>query len=140
VRGEWHAKLGEKAAMKIVKWDEFKTLPTGTVFQEYSLHDLGSLSVLGSVIEDIDFVSADLLPACFTDGNYSGKITDPFVISHPSGFGRDGFFDLEKRTWLVWDEDDRKRLAAWLLGDAAKDQNDDDMIYPVPLVFVEASQ
>jgi hypothetical protein len=118
--------------MRLVKWDEFKTLPNGTIFQDYSVHHLGTLNVLGGVLHDIDFVSAELLPSCGMGDS------DPCVIKHPSGFGRDGYFDLEKRTWLIWEDADRKRLADWLLGDATKGQNDDGMIYQVPLDIVDA--
>jgi hypothetical protein len=118
--------------MKIVKWNEFRALPAGTIFQEYSLHDLGPLKVRGDVLGNIDFTAADLLPNALTSDVYGGRIKDPFVIAHPSGFGRYGYFDLEKRTWLVWEESDRRRLSGWLQGDAAKDQNNDDVIYAVP--------
>jgi hypothetical protein len=92
--------------MRLVKWNEFKTLPSGTVFQEYELHILGRLSVLGGLMGDNDFMSAELLPACLTGDIYGGRVTDTFVISHPSGFGRDASYNVEERTWLVWETED----------------------------------
>jgi hypothetical protein len=122
--------------MKLMKWDEFKNLPPGTIYQDWEPHRLSELKLLGTLCGP-DFVCADLMPACITGDNLAAghdMERAGFLIAHPSGFGRDGLFDHDSRHWLVWSQADRARLADWLINPvAAVDaQNTDDILYPLP--------
>lgn len=122
--------------MRLVEWTEFHTLPSGTIFQEWEPHWLGPLEILAE-FWGRDFVAAELTPSCISGDNLErGHALEnaDMLIAMPSGFGRDGVFDHEKRRWLIWDEADRKRLAGWLLDPAAAVavQNDDDELYVLP--------
>lgn len=126
--------------MRIVDWAEFQKLPENTIFQEIRGNGgyLGDLMILGEVWMHEenrgDFIEAQLLPA-FASTNeldeeglrhmgFSKSEHADFFLT-PTGFGRDGMFEYDRR-WLVWDEVDRKRLAAWLLdpATAGAQQND----------------
>lgn len=117
--------------MRLVNWDEFSCLPTGTMYQEYTPHQLGSLHILGEACKDApDFVCAELTPTC--------ALGTHLEIHTPSGFGRDGMHDVKNRAWLVWDKEDRERLATWLINPqvAYNAANNDEVIYTVPQEFV----
>lgn len=57
-----------------------------------------------------------------------------YGIWYPSGFDRDGMFDIT-RHYLVWEKGDRRKFAEWLLDPtkAAAEQNDD----PCALIRVD---
>lgn len=121
--------------MRIVRWAEFRTLPRGTIFQEYHPHHLGELMILGDAGNMDDYVASSLMPQAVM-GDYFPFPTDDFVIATPVGFGRDGVFDHDKRRWLVWGDSDRTRLAGWLLNpDIAASQQNDDRPHAIIGVF-----
>jgi hypothetical protein len=139
----------EEGGMKIITWDEMVKMPPGTIYQHYSPHELGDLKVLGSADQYRDnLVCADLLPQTMGGYNYSdqdrrrlGIGENDYLIQTPSGHGRDDYYDDKaKYRFLVWDEDDKRRLARWLTMDPAamaKEMNDDN---PTILVVDEEHQ
>jgi len=136
--------------MKIVNWTEFKKQPMGTIFQEIleGVGELQPLSILTHVDNEEttnDFYYAQLTPEMVdigTLGDYRPSELKSFngdVVLHPSGIGRYGRYDLisnETKRWLIWENVDRERLAHWLLNPemAVGQQNDDDLILPVPYI------
>jgi hypothetical protein len=127
--------------MKLVTLDEFLGLPTGTIFHEYSPHNLGPLMIRGPVRGHIpgrppDFLMAALTPATIF-GNYwsdepeilpDGTESNPngLYVIVPEGFGGWGLYD-RKIQFLVYEDGDRERLAAWILdpNKAVEQMNDD---------------
>lgn len=104
--------------MKLLTFDEFCALPDGVVFQQWKPHYLESLSIRGDVLRDgsgtpVDFLMADLMAAPL-DGDMIGRKELQSVFCHPSAFGRWALYDKEYR-YLVYESDDRARLAMWLL-------------------------
>jgi hypothetical protein len=104
--------------MRIVNRTEFLALPAGTVFNKYSPHNFGPLSVKEDTLEN-DFVYQDLndpYPSGANDcGEWDGALT---ALAEDSGKttaldynypGRDGLFD-EGQLFAVYDSDDVKAL------------------------------
>lgn len=139
-------------AMHLLNWIEFAKCEVGTIFQIIGHGSgTGDLQILGGIIvfdgEPRDFVSAPLLPEVMYRDNFGGSSPEalvkhpdaPAFVVVPSGHGRDGLFDHERRSWLVWDEEDRRRLAGWLLNPAeAADQQNDDPSVLLPLTVEQA--
>jgi hypothetical protein len=127
--------------MRVVSWAEFKTLPVGTIFQELgggNIHD--GLQILGGFLpehgEPNDFVVAELMPQLRSSDTFGAfwkpgpdHVAGDFYVTTPDGYGRDGLYQHEQRRWLIWDVEDRARLAGWLLdpASAASIQNDDQL-------------
>lgn len=135
--------------MRLLSWSEFAKCEAGTVFQIMRHgHGLGELLILGDIVfidgEPRDFIYASLTPE-LQDRDSFGASADsilpadsdaPMFVVMPSLYGRDGLFEYDNRSWLVWDEEDRQRLAGWLtdVDKARKDQNDDPaVLLPVTL-------
>lgn len=112
--------------MKLIDHTELMTMPNGTVYQEFGKTGLGPPMVFGGQLDfGSDYTTANLLPED-NFGSAIGADEDGYFIFYPSGFGRDGFFD-PTRHYIVWEEDDRKKIAKWLLDPAkAFDQMNDD--------------
>lgn len=118
--------------MRIVDWAEFSRLPSGTIYQairDASAHVLGPLSVRYDVWDfrgkPSDFVYCEMTPSVFFayslgDDAPTGVDDGEEVICHPAGTARDGGGRYDGRRWLVWEDAERERLAAWLL-DPCKD-------------------
>ena len=126
--------------MKLVSFKDLCAMPVGTVFQEYQPHYLGELCIFGGALPEgsddpRDFLQASLLPSCML-GSYwhsepmklaDGSVTneDGCYIVTPSDYGRWALYEHD-RQYLIWEEEDRKRLAGWLLDPAkAADQMQD---------------
>lgn len=118
--------------MRIVGWNEFSKLPDGTVYQLIcgsSYPQLGPVSVRHAVWEyggkPSDFVYCEMTPTVLFayslgDDAPEGIDDGEEVICHPNGNARDGGGGYSKHRWLVWEDADREKLAAWLL-DPGKD-------------------
>jgi hypothetical protein len=126
-----------------MKYIDFKTLlacEDGTIFQEMGRNGLDDPQVFGGACDGIDFVAAPLFAAeAFTEsfGGYREKYlaahgcpNADYVVLYPSGFGRDGLYDLNNdRHFVVWELEDRIKFAAWLLDPkvAVAEMNNDPM-------------
>lgn len=120
--------------MKIISFSELMDLPQGIIFQRYEPHYLSDPYIFGGPIGSNDYAEAQFLPVT-GDGRYwndpsirkKWDITeDDFVIHQPANFGRNGGYQ-RKACFLIWEEEDRQRMAAWLLNPevALRHQNDD---------------
>lgn len=133
--------------MRLLDWAEFAKCPVGTVFQVLDHGSgLGELMILGGVYDDDgrpnDYVAAALLPDVRMPDTL-GPGEAALVSAHPGAtafvmvpslHGRDGLFEFKNRSWLVWDDEDRRRLAGWLLDpSAAVERQNDDPVVVVPL-------
>ena len=128
--------------MKLVDHNGLMLEPEGTIFQEFGKRGLGEPQVFGGPCGQCDYVTAKLFPNdnCFY--TFGGTLDlaklsvteDDYGIWYPSGFGRDGMFDTS-RYYLIWEEQDRKKFAEWLLDPvkAANEQNSD----PIALIQVD---
>ncbi|MGO7445140.1 hypothetical protein ACC668_10580 [Rhizobium ruizarguesonis] len=117
--------------MRIVDWPEFISLPRGTIYSSIECGDPSGLRMKGDTWnwsdggEASDYVDTDLLPTAH-DGDFvfhedfpdTQRGQGPVLITHPSGWSRDGMYDRSRR-YLVWDQEDRERLARWLLNPSA---------------------
>lgn len=86
--------------MRVVRWDEFRALPEGTVYQEVAREswEVGPLMIFGGAEQQFsDFVEAPLLPQMNIPAVFHreglqhigvGKDDPVEVIFTPSGFGR----------------------------------------------------
>ena len=121
--------------MKLVDFTELMEMPVGTIFQEFGKFGLGVPHVFGGTQGDSDYIEAVLLPydnSVDTLGNNAelfkkyGLEGREYGIWYPSGFGRDGSYD-KNRHYLIWEKEDRKKLAEWLLNPtkAVDEMNDD---------------
>jgi len=129
--------------MKIVDWEEFSRLPSGTVYQairETGAHVLGPLTVRYGVLDwkgkPSDFVYCEMTPAVFFafslgDDAPAGVDDGEEVICHPAGTARDGGGGYDGRRWLIWEDRDRAKLAAWLL-DPDRDMTGQDAYLHLP--------
>jgi hypothetical protein len=126
--------------MKLINKKEMMEMPSGTIYQIYTPHDLGPPMIFGGPIKDgnrlLDYVEAPLFPQAFMADYWSHDIREkfavtkiPFVIAYPVGFGYNGYFE-EEETFLVWDIEDRACFAKWLLDpeSCSNQQNDDPLI------------
>lgn len=127
--------------MKILTWAEMMTMPPGTIYQDYKPRIVGPVMILGEVMltngKPVDYVVATVTPEgsnVSSWGQYEAGLREKYalaleaeeIVSYPTGFGRDGYFETN-RLYLVWEEADRKKIAEWLL-DPAKclaEMNDD---------------
>lgn len=128
--------------MKLVSFHELCEMPEGTIFQEYTPHYLSGLCVFGGPLKvdgkPRDFLEAELLPQCSLGSYWASSSDKPkledgsemddngFYIVTPDGYGRWAKYDYDHR-YLVWDAEDRRRLATWLLDPegASKAMNDE---------------
>lgn len=109
--------------MRLVNFDEFMTLPEGTVYQSYSPHIVGDLCIKSPFLDSKDdFMDAALTPI-------SVMPEDKLCLHLPSGFGRWGLFDKSAQ-FIVYEDADRERLARWLLNpnQAVEEMNDDPVV------------
>lgn len=121
--------------MRFVTYAELMQLPKGTIAHAVESDELGQPFVFGGQIGDSDFTRANFLPeqghASYYGGDKAvlakwGVGERDWVVHYPTNFGRDGYYET-KRMYLVWEQADRAKFAAWLLDPAlcAKEQNDD---------------
>lgn len=130
--------------MKLVTFKELCEMEEGAIFQSYSTHQLGEIMIFGGSLPEnrmvgempVDFVQAPLLPCAQRGGVFGdhpktlpdGSVTkaDEFYLVTPSGYARWGLYDYSIR-YLVWEREDRERLAQWLLFPllADKEMNED---------------
>lgn len=106
--------------MKLVNYNEFIKMPTGTVFCEFEPCIRGELKVKGDSIEDFDYIEMELRGEFKSD-----KDQDPFIDGCDrlvkgenlradfDTFGRDGLFD-KTRQYIVYDKQDVKELITFL--------------------------
>lgn len=121
--------------MRLVDWNEFVTLPAGTIYSLPEDWDGDSLRMKGDTIsidgEAFDYHDTNLLPSVLDS---SSIFHDDFpdqdpdggrrVLLHPSGWMRDGMYDKTHVYW-VWEQEDRERLARWLLNPEATADGDE---------------
>lgn len=130
--------------MRLVSFAELCEMPEGTIFQEYTPHYLGGLCIFGGAIRNTDgpprdFLVAELLPQCAVGSYWSSSKDKPkleggsevddngLYIVTPDGYGRWAKFEYDRK-FLVWDAEDRRRLATWLFDPmgASQAMNDDE--------------
>lgn len=121
--------------MRFISQDELMRQPPGTIYQEYKEYDLGPPMVFGGPMEEnIDYIEADFLPTVTIESVFGGSpflkekgLDKPgFLAYYQSGFGRNGYFEKDG-VFLLWETEDRKRYAEWLLNPEklANEVNDD---------------
>lgn len=136
--------------MKIVDYAGLMKEPEGTIYQDIYDGRLGHLQIFGggSSYENKDYNNAQFTPTLNYTYVFGWTIEEtrkayPFlladrdveVIWYPSGFGRDGMFDYDRK-YLVWELKDREKFAAWLLDpELAVSQVNDDV--PHDLVMLD---
>jgi len=129
--------------MKYVTFAELLTYPAGTIFQEFGKNGLSEPQVFGDAVGSTDFTCAQLFPS-ETGPEVFGGYREQYVNKHgcedagwvvyyPGGFGRDGLYE-DNRHFVIWEEQDRKKFAEWLLDPekAAGEMNDD----PIAMISV----
>lgn len=133
--------------MKIVGWEELKTLPKGTIYQLYYLHSVGNAVVLGEV-RSHETVVAELLPDAMLGCNYNsedrkrlGIGENDFIVQTPSYYGKCDFYgDKDSYRFLVWEDGDKRRLARWLTMDPSAMADEMEDKHPKILAVDEAHQ
>ncbi len=127
--------------MRVVSFDELCALEPGTIFQAYKPHFIDQLMIFGGALphgdpHPIDFIQAALTPDAILGSYWSihrlkladGSLTsdDGIYLCTPSDFGRWGLYDYDVK-YVVWEKEDRERLARWLLdpAEALVRMNDD---------------
>lgn len=93
---------------RIVAWDEFCSLPDGTVFSEYTPHIVRGLFVRHEVINSID----DGLPSDFIFTEIGADSNAPGEEFWVCSVQRDGCYDY--RDFLVYDAEDVRKMVAVL--------------------------
>ena len=124
--------------MKLISHAQLLEQPEGTVFQEFGQHGLGPVMLFGGKCGERDYTESYLFPnESSADIGFPPEVLTKFgvdrrdyIIYYPSGFGRDGMFD-DTRVYLIWEQKDRERLAAWLLDPVAAVQHQNDDPYEV---------
>ncbi|MBB4064035.1 hypothetical protein [Gellertiella hungarica] len=114
--------------MKLVTWHEFISMPAGTVYSRASI-DIEDLRIKGDTLDTQDFHETSLLPGIYDayavmDVPVGGSDDPDLVMTHPSGWGRDGMWEKNAR-FFIWEKEDRERLARWLLDPEAFADSDE---------------
>ncbi|KQZ50338.1 hypothetical protein ASD54_08770 [Rhizobium sp. Root149] len=116
--------------MRLVHWKEFIALPDGTIFSEarsYNGGDIEDVKMKGETLfygrSPNDYCETSLLPnvrdaSSIHHDSYPDPGGGDIVLIHPSGWGRNGMYEKDRMYW-VWDQEDRERLAKWLLNPQA---------------------